>query len=71
MIGVEIVAEAVEKAQQSEEPKVTMDEVQEMIAKAVEEAVEPIRKANRLPSNLNDTEITKKEAEQHYLHGVL
>lgn len=67
-----MVAEAVAKAQQSEEPKVTLEDVQKMIENAIEKAVEPIKKANHLPSNLNH-EVGKNEKpeEPHYLHGIL
>lgn len=66
-----MVGEAIAKAQQPEEPKMTMEEVQTLIAQEVEKAVAPIRKANHLPSNLNDENVVQKSEEPHYLHGIL
>ena len=67
-----MVAEAVAKAQQPEEPKVTMEEIQTMISEEIAKAMEPIRKANHLPSNLNHESVGKNEKpEEHYLHGIL
>ncbi len=68
--------EAVEKAkaeQEQEEQGITIEDVQEMIAKEVEKAMEPIRKANHLPSNLNHLPVGKSvnQPEEHYLHGIL
>lgn len=70
----QMVTEAIAKAQQLEEQpeeKLTAEDVQEMIAKAVEAAIEPIRKANHLPSNLNGEEMKKNAEEEHFLHGIL
>ena len=70
----QMVTEAITKAQQPEEQpeeKLTAEDVQEMIAKAVEAAIEPIRKANHLPSNLNGEEVKKNAEEEHFLHGIL
>ena len=66
-----MVGEAIAKAQQPEEPKVTIEEVQSLVAQEVEKAVAPIRKANHLPSNLNDETVVQKSTEPHYLHGIL
>lgn len=47
-----------------------MAKMQEMIDTAVEKAVEPIRKAAGLPTNLNDEQVEKNEG-GHYLSGLL
>lgn len=75
----ELTAESIEKMVQTaiekalapqQEQQVTVQQVQEMVMAAVEKAVEPIRKHTGVPSNLNDEHI-EKQAEQHYLHGIL
>lgn len=68
------VQEAINKALEPEQPKsetVTAEQVQKMITDAVEKALEPIRKQTGLPTNLNNDQIVEKQAEQHYLHGIL
>ncbi|MCM1530113.1 MAG: XkdF-like putative serine protease domain-containing protein [Alistipes sp.] len=68
------VQEAVKKALESEQPKpetVTAEQVEKMIGDAVAKAIEPIRKQTGLPTNLNDDKTVEKQAEQHYLHGIL
>ncbi|MCR5788625.1 MAG: hypothetical protein K6G83_01940 [Lachnospiraceae bacterium] len=68
----QMVTEAVAKAQQPEEPKISMEDIQQMISEEVAKAMEPIRKANHLPSNLNHETVGKSEKpEDHYLHGIL
>lgn len=50
----------------------TAETVQQMIETAVNKALEPIRKRTGVPSNLNDSSGTiEKQAEEHYLHGIL
>lgn len=49
----------------------TAEDVQSMIDAAVTKALEPIRKRTGVPSNLNDTGNIEKQAEEHYLHGIL
>ena len=71
-----MVAEAVEKAKEEQEQAesgITMEDVHEMIAQEVAKAMEPIRKANHLPSNLNHIPVGKNgnQPEEHYLHGIL
>lgn len=69
---------AVKKAIESEktdaapvsETEKLMTKMQEMIDTAVEKAVEPIRKAAGLPTNLNDEQVEKNEG-GHYLSGLL
>lgn len=77
---VEITQESVEKMVEAaiakafepqQEEHVTADQVQEMIAAAVAKAVEPVLKTRGLPSNLNDSSVTKGAGEEHYLHGIL
>lgn len=53
------------------EEHVTADQVQEMITAAVAKAVDPVLKSRGLPSNLNDSSVTKEAGEEHYLHGIL
>lgn len=65
-----MVADAVAKAMQPVEEKLTMDQVAEIVNKAVAEAVEPIKKHTGVPSNLNG-ETVEKQAERHYLAGIL
>lgn len=76
----EITPESIEKmveaaiakalAPQQEEP-ITADQVEEIIATAVEKAIDPVLKSRGLPSNLNDSGVEKSAGEQHYLHGIL
>lgn len=49
---------------------ITPEQVQDMIAEAVEKAIEPVLKSRNLPSNLNGSGQVKKSSE-HYLHGIL
>ena len=50
----------------------TTETVQQMIEAAVNKALEPIRKRTGVPSNLNGSSDTiEKQAEEHYLHGIL
>lgn len=37
----------------------------------VKQTMEPLLKAFRMPTNLNDVEPVQKQDEQHYLHGIL
>lgn len=76
----EITQESVEKMVEAaiakafepqQEEHVTADQVQEMIVTAVAKAVEPVLKSRGLPSNLNDSSVTKGAGEEHYLHGIL
>ena len=61
---------AVAKATKPE--AMTAETVQQMIEEAVNKALEPIRKRTGVPSNLNDSSGTiEKQAEEHYLHGIL
>lgn len=66
----ETVQSAVSKALAPQQENVSAEQIQEMVMAAVEKAVEPIRKHTGVPSNLNDEHI-EKQAEQHYLHGIL
>lgn len=66
----ETVQAAVSKALAPQQKNVSAEQIQEMVMAAVEKAVEPIRKHTGVPSNLNDEHI-EKQAEQHYLHGIL
>ena len=68
-----MVEAAIAKAMQpqQEEPPVTAEQVQEMIMKAVEKAVDPVLKSRGVPSNLNSSNVEKSAGEQHYLHGIL
>lgn len=66
-----MVQAAIAKALEPEEPHLTAEQVQEMIAKAVGNAVTPLMKSRGLPSNLNDSSIEKAAGEEHYLHGIL
>ena len=66
-----MVQEAVEKAFEPEEPHLTMEQVQEMITKAVGDAVNPLLKSRGLPTNLNGNGVEKSAGEEHYLHGIL
>ena len=53
----------------------TAENVKKMIDDAVEKALEPVRKAAGLPSNLNDEEDEGEDeiekSEPHYLAGIL
>lgn len=82
--GVDVTAEvekAVRKAlveagiiEEEPEPEDTDIEavVQKAVEKAVADAIEPMRKAFGIPSNLNDAGNGKVlKNEQHYLHGIL
>lgn len=73
-----MVDEAVKKALGQQEPAkpepLTAENIEATIAKAVEKAMEPVRKASGLPTNLNDDgddgdDIQKSEP--HYLAGIL
>lgn len=66
-----MVQEAIAKALEPEEPHLTMEQVQEMITKAVGDAVAPLMKSRGLPSNLNGSGVEKSAGEEHYLHGIL
>ena len=68
-----MVQEAIEKAlaPQHEEPHLTAEQVQDMITKAVGDAVAPLLKSRGLPTNLNNSGVEKSAGEEHYLHGIL
>lgn len=66
-----MVQEAIAKALEPEEAHLTAEQVQEMITKAVGNAVAPLMKSRGLPSNLNDSNVEKAAGEEHYLHGIL
>lgn len=74
----DMVNAAVKKAMDPEKPDAApvsetekfMTKMQEMIDTAVEKAVEPIRKAAGLPTNLNDEPVAKNDS-GHYLSGLL
>ena len=66
-----MVQAAIAKALEPEEPHLTAEQVQEMITKAVDEAVAPLMKSRGLPSNLNGGGVEKSAGEEHYLHGIL
>lgn len=62
------VQKATQPEPQGEAEALTADAVQDMISKALA----PVLKARGISTNLNDeTEPVKKEAETHYLHGIL
>lgn len=66
-----MVQEAIAKALEPEEQHLTAEQVQEMITKAVGDAVAPLMKSRGLPSNLNGSGVEKSAGEEHYLHGIL
>lgn len=66
-----MVEAAITKALEPQEEHVTAEQVQDMITKAVEAAVEPVLKSKGLPSNLNGNGVEKSAGEEHYLHGIL
>lgn len=68
-----MVGEAIKKALEPQEERITLDQVQEMITAAVEAAVEPVLKSRGIPSNLNGDggSLEKSAGETHYLHGIL
>ena len=69
-----MVEEAVAKAMGPKpalEITMTPEQVEALIQKSVEAAVEPLRKARGLPSNLGSASGVEKREEQHYLHGIL
>ena len=66
-----MVQEAIAKALEPEEHHLTMEQVQEMITKAVGDAVNPLLKSRGLPTNLNGSGVEKSAGEEHYLHGIL
>ena len=69
-----MVRDAVTKAMEPKaapEAAMTAEEIQAFITKSVDEAMEPIRKARGLPSNLGSASAVEKQEEQHYLHGIL
>lgn len=66
-----MVQEAIAKALEPEESHLTMEQVQEMITKAVGDAVNPLLKSRGLPTNLNGSGVEKSAGEEHYLHGIL
>ena len=65
-----MVEQAITKAMQPPEERITAEQAQDMITKAVAAAVDPILKSKGLPSNLNGAGVVEK-AEEHYLHGIL
>lgn len=66
-----MVQEAIAKALEPEEQHIAAEQVQEMITKAVGDAVAPLMKSRGLPSNLNGSGVEKSAGEEHYLHGIL
>ena len=68
-----MVEEAITKALTPKEEPVTMESVEAMITKAVENALAPIMKAKGLPTNLDNAQqkTVEKSDEVHYLHGIL
>lgn len=67
----QMIQSEINKALHPEEEPVTQENMQEFIAKAVKEAMEPILKSTGVPTNLNDVEVQKGAEEQHYLHGII
>lgn len=67
----QMIQSEINKALHPEEEPVTPENMQEFIAKAVKEAMEPILKSTGVPTNLNDVEVQKGAEEQHYLHGII
>lgn len=61
----------IQKALHPEEETIEPENMQEFIAKAVKEAMEPILKSAGVPTNLNDAVVQKGAEEQHYLHGII
>lgn len=67
-----MVSDAIEKATAPKEEPVTAEQVQEMISASVAKALDPLLKSKGLPSNLGaGTSGVEKQAEPHYLHGIL
>ena len=62
----ELVKKAMEEAAAAQAEAIKAA-VEEQVAKAME----PVLKANHLPSNLNHETVTKEAAGEHYLHGIL
>ena len=60
-----------QKEEADEKGTTTVEDIQEMISKAVNEAMEPVLKSVGIPTNLdNEGEEIKKTAEHHYMEGV-
>lgn len=67
-----MVEAAIKKAiEPQQEEHVTADQIQDMITAAVAKAVDPVLKSRGLPTNLNDSTVTKDAGKEHYLHGIL
>lgn len=66
----EIVTAAIEKATAAKADAVTAEQVEEMVQRSVEKAVEPVLKHVGVPSNMGGDGIERSEG-QHYLHGIL
>ena len=67
-----MVEEAVAKALAPKEEAVTPENIEEIVAKAVNKAVEPILKSRALPTSIGDGDAEPVEKnEAHYLAGIL
>lgn len=67
-----MVSDAIKKATAPKEEPVTAAQVQEMISASVAKALDPLLRSKGLPSNLGaGTSGVEKQAEPHYLHGIL
>ena len=62
----EAVAKAVKEAMEAQ-----VEAMKAAVEEQVAKAMEPVLKANHLPSNLNHETVTKEAAGEHYLHGIL
>ena len=63
--------QGIKKEAADEKETTTGEYIQEMISKAVNEAIEPVLKSVGIPTNLdNEGEEIKKTAEHHYMEGV-
>ena len=67
------IAKAIKANEQPpKDEEVTPDNIEELIEKAVNKAMEPIFKSAGVPSNLNNSSGVSKSSENtHYLHGIL
>ena len=65
----EMIQAAIAKAAEPKE-EVTPEQIQEMVTKSVEAAVQPVLKHVGEPTNLNGS-VQNQATEQHYLHGII
>lgn len=67
----EAVSKALSKQQPAEDETIVKEDVEQMITKAVDEAMQPLLKARGLSAQIEGDAGNQKQQKEHYLHGIL